>query len=257
MRQLLLLCSITLLSTTASIGQTNYHHNVPWGRLVLTDTINARLRWEMIVQHRWQNTPDSDLDAFRAPQVTAYWPWLHYTATPTTKISVTPMAYFETWPLIGSPADLTKARVREFRSSIRLDQEQKLGWLNLMNRYSVEPRWRDLDHDNVFKFNWRLRYMLRLEKPIRASWLKRPFALVVSDEVFVQFGPAVRGNPNVFDQNRIYVGFNTGVTRHIKASLGYLHWIQERPSGKEFDYSNVLWGVLTFDNLLSQFRKKR
>ncbi len=98
--------------------------------------------------------------------------------------------------------------------------------------------------------------MLRLEKPIRALWIKRPFSFVVNDEIFIQFGRAVRGNPNVFDQNRLYAGFNVGVTKNIKASLGYIYGIQERNSGKEFDYSNILWGVLTFDNVISQFKKR-
>jgi hypothetical protein len=60
----------------------------------------------------------------------------------------------------------------------------------------------------------------------------------------------------VFDQNRLYAGFNLGLSRNVRASLGYIHGIQQRSSGREFDYSNILWTVVTFDNVLSQFKKK-
>jgi hypothetical protein len=249
--KILLTGVLIAFTITAGVAQTNFYHNIVWGRLVLTDTINARLRWELMIQHRRQNVPDNEADVFRAPQFSSYAPWLHYTLSPTLKFSVSPIGYFENWTLLSQPADLAKVSTRELRVVARLDQEQKLGWLNLMNRYTLERRWRDAANTNVFQPNWRVRYMLRLEKPIRAAWLKRPLSVVLSDELMVQFGYAVRGNPNVFDQNRLYGGVNVGLSRSVKASLGYLWTIQERPSGKEFDY------VLTFDNVLSQFKKKK
>ncbi len=256
MKKFLLLTICSLLTGTTCFAQTNYNHTIVWGRLVLTDTINKRLRWEVLVQHRRQSGLDQQ-NPVQSPQITAYWPWLHYTLSPTTKISLTPISYFENWTLIGTAKDEAKVGTREIRLAARIDQEQKLGKFTLLNRYGVERRWRDLANNNVFQPNWRVRYMVRLERPIRASWLKVPLSVVVSDEVMVQFGYAVKGTPNIFDQNRLYGGVNVGLSRNIKASLGYIYWIQERSSGTEFDYSNVLWGVLTFDNVFSQFRKKR
>ncbi|HLL95391.1 MAG TPA: DUF2490 domain-containing protein, partial [Spirosoma sp.] len=164
--------------------------------------------------------------------------------------------YFKHWPLIARQLDIDKGSSREFRWAARLDQEQKLAGFTLLNRYGMEYRFRDLSNTNVFLPNWRVRYMVRLDKPIRIAWLKQPFSLVVSDELFVQFGRAVRSNPNVFDQNRLYAGFNLGLARNVRASLGYIYGIQQRSSGREFDYLNILWTVVTFDNVLSQFKKK-
>lgn len=65
----------------------------------------------------------------------------------------------------------------------------------------------------------------------------------LNDEVFRQFGDAVHNNPNVFDQNRIYPGFNYEVFRTFKASRGYIYRFQERNSGDEFDNTNTLWLV--------------
>ena len=154
------------------------------------------------------------------------------------------------------PWEAERPAIRELRWALRVDQEQRFANLTYTNRYGIEYRWRDQKNDGVYLPNWRLRYQLRLEKPIRASWIKKPLSLVVTDEIFIQFGRAVKANPNVFDQNRLYGGFNYGLTPNIKTSLGYIYQIQQRNSGKEFDHANVLWGVLTFDNLFSQFRKR-
>lgn len=252
----LLLCAFVALTISQGLAQSQYHHNVLWGRIALTDTVTAKLRWELFIQHRRQNTPDHEADILKAPLFTNYWTWLIYTLSPTTRLAVSPFGYFKHWPLIVQPADIDKAANQELRWSARLDQEQKLAWLTLLNRYSLEYRWRDLSNTHVFVPNWRVRYLLRLDKPLRLAWLKQPVSVVVSDELFVQFGRAVRANPNVFDQNRLFAGINIGLSRNVKASLGYMYVIQERSSGREFDHSNVLWTVLTFDNVLSQFKKR-
>ena len=256
MGRLLLLCAFVGLFIPQSLAQARYHHNAVWGRIALSDTINAKLRWELFLQHRRQNSLDNEFNALSAPLFTSYWAWLHYSVSPTIKLSVSPFGYFKHWSLIAQQADIDRGSYQEFRWSARLDQEQNLGWLTMLNRYGLEYRWRDLSNTGTFVPNWRVRYMLRLDKPIGISWLKQPVSFVISDELFVQFGRAVRSNPNVFDQNRVYAGFNVGLSRNIKASIGYIYAIQERSSGEEFDYSNVLWTVLTFDNVLSQFKKK-
>lgn len=247
---------LVVLTHTWGVAQTTYHHNTIWGRIAFTDSITTRLRWELFLQHRRQNTTDDELNALRAPLLTSYWFWLHYSLTPTTRLSVSPFGYFKNWTLIAQPPDAARPAIREFRWSARLDQEQRFARLTLLNRYGLEYRWRDLARNSTFVPNWRVRYMLRLEKPIRAAWLKRPLSAVISDELFVQFGRAVRGNPNVFDQNRLYGGFNVGISPSVRGSLGYIYGIQQRSSGREFDYSNIIWTVLTFDNVLSQFKKK-
>ncbi len=237
-------------------AQKIYHHNVVWGRLVLTDTLSKNLRWELYLQHRRQNTEQTDFDVLAANQFTSYWPWLHYTVSPKTKISLSPIGYFKSWILITQPTDIEKPGVREWRVSARIDNESKGKYFNIINRYGLEYRNRDLLNNNVFQPNWRVRYMLRLEKPFKIKGFKKTLTAVVNDEIFIQFGKAVRGNPNIFDQNRLYAGLNFPFTKNIKGSLGYVWGIQARNSGKEIDYYNFLWGVLTFDNLFSQFNKK-
>jgi hypothetical protein len=98
--------------------------------------------------------------------------------------------------------------------------------------------------------------MARFEKPIRADWLNgKSLSVIAYDEIMVQFGKAVKDSPSVFDQNRIYAGFSYSLFKNIKITPGYLFTIQQRPSGDVFDYVNTYWVVLTFDNLISQFKR--
>lgn len=253
-----LVCSlISLLATLSVSGQTHYYHNVVWGRLALTDTITGKLRWELYLQGRLQNREPHSLNAFEAPQFVSYWPWLTYSIRPTLRVGLSPIGYFKSWLLIGNPAEADRLPITELRVALRLDQEQRFGRFTLTNRYSLERRWRDLGNNNVYVPNWRVRYQARIDVPVRADWIRHSFSLTVSNELFLQFGEAVRNNPNVFDQNRLYGGFTYGLTRSIRASLGYIYQIQQRNSGLEFDNANVLFGVLTVDNLLAPLRKHR
>jgi hypothetical protein len=99
--------------------------------------------------------------------------------------------------------------------------------------------------------------MAKLEKSVHGLLSHRkPVTFQLNDEVFLQFGKAVHNRPNVFDQNRIYLGFNYELLKNFKTSLGYLYGFQERNTGDEFDNVNMLWVVLTFDNVFTQFRRK-
>ncbi|AYB34119.1 DUF2490 domain-containing protein [Chryseolinea soli] len=250
--------TLVLLTLCIATGysQTIYHHNVFWGRIALGDKITDRLRTEVWLQHRSQSADESS-NIFQAPQYNSYWLWFNYRVSDNLKVSLSPFGYFETYTLYTKPSDLERPPVKEFRYTVRLEHEQKFRFFNYSNRYSMEYRVRDLTNTGDYQPNWRFRYMARLEKPIKASWLKgKNLSLIVYDEVMLQFGKAVRHNPNVFDQNRLYAGFSYGITKNIKITPAYLFVIQQRNSGNEFDYVNTLFVVLSFDNLISQFRKQ-
>jgi hypothetical protein len=237
-------------------AQSIYHHNVVWGRLSLSDTINARLRWELFLQHRQQSQTADDWRVWQAPQSSAVWPWLHVRASARFRVSVAPVAYFVTWPLLSSASDAEKPGVREWRSTLRLDYRKplknKIVWLN---RLGLEQRWRDLKQDGVFASNQRIRLLTQLDIPLKINGLGKPLVVVISNEAMVQVGPAVVNNQSVFDQNRVYAGLAYGLSANVRASLGYIYWLQQRPTGRAFDQANVVWAVLSVENLFGQFRQ--
>jgi hypothetical protein len=220
---------------------------------VLSDKITNKIKWEVYLQARTQNDPDDRVNMFKHHQLTSYWLWLHYQASKDLRISVTPFCYFNTISLYPQPPELGNRGVKEFRWAVQLEHTQKLKNFNFANRYSVEYRYRDLAEEGAFIPNYRMRYRARLEKPLKKEG--RAVSVIAYDEIFLEFGKAVRNSPAIFNQNRLYAGFSYEICKNVKFNLGYMYVVQERPTGKALDKSNVLWGILTFDNLFSQFKK--
>lgn len=255
-RALLFLSLLLILTETqAQAPRETYWHNVFWGRIILADNITPKLRTELWIQKRTQDT-EANSTLFDAPQYISYWLWFNYSLSSNLKVAVSPFGYFESYVLYTQPSDLKRPPVKEFRYTLRLEHEQKGKFLSYSNRYSVEYRTRDFTNTHDYEPNWRVRYMMRFEKPIKGEWLKgKTLSVIVYDEVMVQFGKAVRTSPSIFDQNRIYAGFSYSLFENIRVTPGYLFTIQQRPAGDVLDYINTYWIVLTFDNIFSQFRR--
>lgn len=243
---------------TAVSQQKTYKHGVFWGRLVLADKITDNLRWELYVQKRTQTEEAHSANIFAAPHFFSIWPWLNYKLSESTKLSLSPVAYFDAHQFYNSPSEVKEDGVKEFRISARIENERKSRLFNYANRYSMEYRMRDLDYNGTYEPNWRARYQVRLEKPFMNVFSKqKPLSVYVGDEIFIQFGEAVRNNPNIFDQNRINIGVAYEIFKNVKLNASYLNIMQARISGKELDDADALWIIVTFDNLFTQFTKKK
>lgn len=246
---------IAMFMAATADGQQIYRHGVFWGRLVLADRISDQLKWELYVQKRTQNIPEHK-NIFGGPHFFSLWLWFNYQATDELKVSFSPIGYFDSNLFFTNPDDAGTPGVKEIRWSARAEVEKKR-WLNYSNRYSVEYRMRDLQHDGRYRPNWRVRYQLKFEKPVKGILSeKKPVSFSVSDEIFIQFGKAVRGNANVFDQNRMAAGLGYEFLAGMKINVSYLNIRQQRINGKDFDHAHALWVVLTIDNLLRRFGNK-
>lgn len=234
---------VLLLLCLGTHAQKMYSHGVFWGRLILSDKITPRLKCELYLQKRTQNEAPGYANIFAAPHFTSVWFWVNYNLQPNLKLSVSPFGYFESNLFNTSPEDVSPPAIKEYRWTVRLETEQKFRFMNYYNRYGLEYRWRDLQNNGNYRPNYRVRYMARLEKPIKGMLSKeKPLTFILSEEVFVQFGPAVRNNPNIFDQNRIALGVNYEVAKNVKLTVSYLNILQQRISGKAVDNAHVLWG---------------
>jgi hypothetical protein len=244
----MLLLSICLNSH----GQTTRHHGVFWGRVLLTDRLADNWKWELNLEKRTQNMA-GEKSIFRFRYIENIRVWVHHNFPDSIRLSVSPFAYFHTHSFINDQGDIGRPATPEFRWTVRLDHVHPLKRLYLVNRYTLEYRRRDLNNDDLFQPNWRARYMARIEKPVAGILPDDKTVLFfIADEVMLQFGKAVRRNPNVFDQNRIIAGASLPVVKNVSASVSYLNIIQQRNSGREFDVAHAAWIILTFDNLFSQ-----
>ena len=247
---------LLFLSTSGASAQPIYHHNNFWGRVALSDKIADKWKWEFFLQSRTQNDTASKLDIFKHHQLSSYWLWLHYQAGKDLRISASPFCYFNSISLFPQPTELGNRGVKEFRWALQAEHTHRFKPVNFLNRLSLEYRLRDLSAPDVYTHNYRIRYRARLERPIKKEWLQgKQLSLILYDEVFFEFGEAVKTSPRAFNQNRLYAGFSYEVVRNVKFNLGYMYLYQQRPTGA-LDHSNVLWAIVTFDNLFSQFRRK-
>jgi hypothetical protein len=138
-----LICLMIVTHFAVAQGLTNFHHNNFWGRIVLSDKLTDKLKWELYLQKRTQNDPDNKYDIFKHDQLTSYWLWLHYQATKDLRISVIPFCYFNAISLYPQPADIGNRGIKELRWAVQLEHIQNLKYFNFANRYSLEYRNRE------------------------------------------------------------------------------------------------------------------
>lgn len=234
----------------------DFNHNLFWFRLVFTDKITERLRWEAYLQSRTQNGMKSKVNVFEANHMQNLWVWFSYKATDQLKVNISPVGIFRSSMYISRPVEQELESVNEYRISLRLDQESKYTRFVYSTRVGVESRWRELYHDGRYHQNFRFRYVARVDVPLsKKSDGSSRFTFTVYNETMLQAGPAVQDFPNVFDQNRSYVGGGTNLSSNIKINLGYLFMVQQRLNGEDFDKGHTFWAILTFDNLFARFRQ--
>ncbi len=87
--------------------------------------------------------------------------------------------------------------------------------LNITNRTRMEQRFIEGAGDPAY----RLRHMVRLAHPIRGS---KKWQLVGYNEVFMNLNSTPSGPKAGFNQNRLYVGVNRKINKHLNGEVGYI-----------------------------------
>jgi hypothetical protein len=198
-------------------------------------------------QHR-RVARDDSYNLYAENQLQSYCLWLQYFPSENIKFSLSPICYFRAKPIFA----LGTRSINEFNWNVRVEHKKNFKNCSLMNRLALEYRYRDFFEKNVYVGNFRMRYMPRFS--IQTFKIRgKPVNLVISDEVFFQYGYAVKTAASLFDQNRVYAGINYKLYENIKLDIGYCYIDQLRLSGKDLDIQNAFWITLTFDNVFSQF----
>jgi hypothetical protein len=83
-----------------------------------------------------------------------------------------------------------------------------------------------------FDFNFRFRYRLQASYKINKNAAKNTTLLKVADELMINAGSNIIYNQ--FDQNRVYVGVEQGISKSMSIDFGYLYWFQQRATGNQF-----------------------
>jgi hypothetical protein len=128
------------------------------------------------------------------------------------------------------------------------------GIVKVLQRIRTEQRWKDVIVDDQKtgdkQFSFRLRYLASFEARFFSN-AKLP-ALVLSDEVLVQFGKNIVYN--AFDQNRLFIGIKLPVRTDLSFDFGYMNVLQQKSTGYKYDSNNVLRLFIYYS---PDFRKKK
>lgn len=137
-------------------------------------------------------------------------------------------AWVETFPygeyaINGYDKDFTEHRIFEM---IQLSHQE--GILDFSHRFILEQRFvgrystANLANEDEFPLLQRLRYMLRLQLPLRGKEIKdkTPY-LALYDEILIGFGKNVKAN--VFDQNRVGILLGYKFNNRLRIEGGYLN----------------------------------
>lgn len=151
----------------------------------------------------------------------------------------------------------------EHRIYEQLFVKNPLGPVLLTHRFMLEQRFVGKvtmpANEKITDYNYvnRMRYRIRTQIPLHnSSALKKPWSLIVQDEIFVGFGKNV--GANIFDQNRIGLLLNYKLSDPVQLEAGYINqtvqqggYVNNLPV---FQYNN---GFVIGLNINADLRKKK
>jgi hypothetical protein len=221
----------------ASFAQNNRRtldDQIGWYALFLNYRLDDKFSLHGEYQYRRTNF-------IQEPMQNLYRVGLNYQVHPQVTLRVG-YAFADTYPYGEVPIQSTGRRFPEHRAYQMITVNNPIGAVFLSHRFMLEQRFigRFLDPladraDDYVYLN-RVRYMLRLQVPLKGSSLedKEPY-LATYDEMFIGFGKNV--NQNVYDQNRFGALLGYRFTGKLRIEGGYLN--QNLQLGRFVDGNNL------------------
>lgn len=144
------------------------------------------------------------------------------------------------WATPNNPYASLRLTIPELRQFIEINYRTKLSHLGLDHRYWFETRFFGNTNEagtarsSGFHFNnVRARYRLQALLPLWTSKDEnQTLQLKVSDEILLNISKKIVYN--VFDSNRLYIGFLYKISPQISLDAGYMNLFQQQASGDDF-----------------------
>lgn len=239
---LLLLCGFGFANAQNRISDKN---NIGWFAYTGTFTLTKKLG--LHTEYQWRRD-----DYVKNWQQGLLRVGLNYNFLPGAQLRVG-YAWAETFPYGDYPINSFGKDFTEHRAYEMITLNNTLSRLNITHRLMLEQRWvgryssRELNNEDDYLYLNRLRYMLRLQLPLK----KDGIYIAVYDELFCGFGSEI--GENIFDQNRFGALVGYPVSRNFRIEGGYLNQIVQL--GREIDGKNVFQknngfivsGIFNFD----------
>lgn len=135
--------------------------------------------------------------------------------------------------------------IPELRPHVEFNNKQKIWKGTLSHRYRFESRFFQNVNENeltkglAFR-NFRFRYLIGYMLPLVNKKESNDAVLFVKlqDEIMLNFGNKIV--TNIYDQNRIYIGFNYIVSKKTAFETGYLNSFQQQAKAGNFYDRNIM-----------------
>ena len=151
-------------------------------------------------------------------------------------------AWIETYPYGDFPINGLGKDFTEHRFFQMVTLTDKISKVEMSHRFMLEQRFvgryskPELIVEDDYLFLNRLRYMLRIQMPLKGNEIKNKTPYIAAyNEIFIGFGNNV--NENIFDQNRIGLLLGYKFNSNLRIEGGYLN--QTVQLGREIDQRNV------------------
>lgn len=221
-----------LSSLTYSQSNTTYQ-NLYWIRYYNQLTLNPKLIWHNEVDMR------RFMENNRLHHLIGH-SHLHYKILPILDVAFGITFSQQSPQFADATSNLSVPEFRTFQEVTSTINFSKRVFLN--HRFRLDERFiRKNNGTNLLEgsdFNFRFRFRPQLNIILSKLESKTPTNLKISDELMVNFGGEILFNH--FDQNRVYVAIEKGLSKNFSLEMGYLHWYQQRASGKDFFDRNIL-----------------
>lgn len=233
LRSLFLITSILcFFSTLLKAQESITHQNLYWTRYYNQYSFNSKLSWHNEADMR------RFIDNNNLHQV-IFHSHLHYKVLPSIDVALG-LTYSRQSPQFSdATTDLVIPEVRPFQEITHSQALSKR--FTLSHRFRLDERFISKNDGKVLLdgYDFTLRYRYRIQGTILLSKKedKTPTTAKISDELMLNSGGNIIYNH--FDQNRIYVAIEQRISPTLALELGYLHWFQQRSSGKDFFDRNI------------------
>jgi hypothetical protein len=131
--------------------------------------------------------------------------------------------------------------IPEYRLQQDLTWKKNWSKIVLNQRFQIEERFfQNADGQGLTTgttFFWRFRYRLQGEYTFWRNE-KRYLKAIVYDEIMINAGK--NAVYNSFDQNRVYVGLQYGISSAVAVELGYMNSFQQRKTGIDYFDRNII-----------------
>jgi hypothetical protein len=166
---------------------------------------------------------------------------LNYQANPKLQLRLG-YAWIETYPYGDFPINSQGKDFTEHRIFQMATLTDKISKFDISHRFMLEQRFigrytkPELTVEDDYVFLNRLRYMLRVQMPLKGNEIKDKTPYVAAyNEILIGFGKNV--NENIFDQNRVGILLGYKFNNNFRIEGGYLN--QTVQLGREIEQRNV------------------